>query len=137
MGSNPTARTMRYETMRYVQVSDLDNFIKETYKRPYSFQQQRGCQARGTQNVKVPIEGLEDCDEGYNVEDVLENPWDGVSLKDWLERDPKEKIKDSDNDGTLERFWERNFFPDIEILFDDLFKKGLIEEGEYVINIDW
>jgi hypothetical protein len=130
---------MKYETIKYVQVSDLDDFIEETYKRPFSFQQQFGCRARGTQYVKVPVKDVEEgyVLEGYVLEDIIKNEYGSVSLKDWLERDPTEQLSESDSAWTLEMFWERNFFPNIEILFDDLFKKGLIEAGEYVINIDW
>lgn len=33
-------------------------------------------------------------------------------------------------------FWERNFYPDINTLANDLYKKGLIKKGEYLIVID-
>ena len=63
----------------------------------------------------------------------------GVSFKAWLERDPKQKLNDKvDRDNfSLNLWWERNFYPSIDMIINDLHKKGLIEEGEYVIEIDW
>ena len=34
-------------------------------------------------------------------------------------------------------FWERNFYPHVEMVMNDLHAKGLVEAGEYVIDIDW
>ena len=34
-------------------------------------------------------------------------------------------------------FWERNFYPDILTVANDLLAKGLLEAGEYRIKIDW
>jgi hypothetical protein len=34
-------------------------------------------------------------------------------------------------------FWERNFYPDTYTVANDLYDKGLIEAGDYIINIDW
>jgi len=34
-------------------------------------------------------------------------------------------------------WWERNFYPDVEMIANDLHKRGILEAGEYVIDIDW
>ena len=37
----------------------------------------------------------------------------------------------------LQLFWERNFYPDVQMIANNLHAKGLIEAGDYVIDIDW
>ena len=61
----------------------------------------------------------------------------GVKFETWLKRDPKQPLKNQQYDWELGMFWERNFYPDIDTLANDLHKKGLLEAGEYAINIDW
>lgn len=61
----------------------------------------------------------------------------GVSLAAWLARDPKTKIKDQKYDFELELWWQRNFYPDIQMIANDLYEKGLLEAGEYAIDVDW
>lgn len=61
----------------------------------------------------------------------------GVSLKAWMERDPQQPIKNQNNAYDLELFWERNFYPTIESIANDLYEKGLLESGTYIIDIDW
>ena len=34
-------------------------------------------------------------------------------------------------------WWERNFYPMLEEVATYMYTKGLLEQGEYVINIDW
>jgi len=63
----------------------------------------------------------------------------GVSFKAWLKRDPKQKLssKDDQDSYSLMLWWERNFYPEIQMVVNDLYDKGLIEAGDYIINIDW
>ena len=63
----------------------------------------------------------------------------GVSFKAWLERDPKQKLNADDCDcpSAITMWWERNFYPDVQMIANDLHSKGLLPAGEYVINIDW
>ena len=44
------------------------------------------------------------------------------------------KIQDS---WLIDLWWKRNFYPDIEMVANDLHAKGLLEAGEYAIDIDW
>ena len=37
-----------------IEVSEWDDVVTETYKRPYSFQQQAGCRERGVFRFRVP-----------------------------------------------------------------------------------
>ncbi len=42
-----------------------------------------------------------------------------------------------EDDWEINLFCERNFYPDLHTIANDLYERGLIEAGEYVINIDW
>lgn len=64
----------------------------------------------------------------------------GVSFKAWLARDPKQPLNSPDEwdrKNGLSLWWQRNFYPDVQMVANDLYEKGLIEAGEYVIDIDW
>ena len=61
----------------------------------------------------------------------------GVSFSAWLARDPLEwrgSIKDS---RYLNLFWERNFYPSLQIVANDLYSHGLVPSGVFEICIDW
>ena len=61
----------------------------------------------------------------------------GVSFKAWLDRDVGQWNGDKEDIDFIEIFWHRNWYPDIQMIANDLCEKGLIEPGEYIINIDW
>lgn len=64
----------------------------------------------------------------------------GVSFKAWLNRAPKQGLS-CDPDGKkswgISMWWERNFYPDVQMIANDLHAKGLLPAGNYIINIDW
>lgn len=109
--------------------------VIETYGRPYSFQQQDGCKDRDLVAITVP----EECDDFENdtVPEIVNGDEMGVSFKAWLARDPKTPLRDRDDTFGLVLWWERNFYPDVQMVANDLYEKGLIEAGDYLINIDW
>ncbi len=130
---------MKIKTEKVIEVDDWDNLVKETYGRVYSFQQQNGCQERGNYYITVP-----DAASDYKndtVPEIVNDSKRGVSLKAWLERDPKQILKSKDeieDDGwSTGMWWERNFYPDIQMVANDLHQKGLLEAGDYTICIDW
>ena len=55
----------------------------------------------------------------------------GVSFKSWLNADL------SNLSFQEKRFCETKFFPNGSMIIEDLHKKGILKEGEYIINIDW
>jgi hypothetical protein len=63
----------------------------------------------------------------------------GISFKTWLTTSEEDINKDhlESYKGQNNLYWERNFYPNLQVVANDLYKKGLIEKGEYVINIDW
>lgn len=108
----------------------------KTYNRPYSFQQQDGCKERQRVNITIPDHPYDY--ENDSVPEVVNGEEMGVSFKAWLERDPKQPLNSGRGDTfALELFWERNFYPDVQMVANDLHAKGLINAGDYVIDIDW
>ena len=145
---------IKFNKRNIIEVSDFDNLVQETYNRPYSFQQQDDCKSRGTFNFEVPSKyGIEDF-ENDTIPEIVNHSEMGVSFKAWLERDPNKLIPDdaknrasswkpteeeieSMRKSSTYLWWDRNFYPHVDMIIEDLYKKGLIEEGEYTINIDW
>jgi len=127
--------------IRNVQVIDLkewDGCVKSTYNRPYSFQQQDGCRPRGTFELTVPDQD-NDYDEEMadSVPEVVNGKERGAKFAVWLARDPKQKMEGQTYEWELELWWERNFYPDVQTVANDLHARGLLAAGDYMIEIDW
>jgi len=121
---------------RVVDLGEWDSLVENTYGRTYSFQQQDGCKSRGTETFSVPNDNPH-AYENDSVPEKINGEEMGVSFKAWLSRDPDQKVvEQSGFDGTR-LFWERNFYPTLETVAQDLYEKGLIEQGTYTIEIDW
>ena len=131
---------LQYNTVKMVSLSDWDKLVKDTYGKPYSFQQQDGCKDRGTYRLVVPVEYADEIDLGMPKDIPFKINGDemGVRFSTWLnisvEDINKKYPEDYPNANRL--FWDRNFYPDIEVVANDLYNKGLIEKGEYLIDID-
>lgn len=130
---------LKFKEFRLIDLQDWDNLVKETYGKPYRFQQQEGCQEKGIFELVIPSEYENESEMHDSVPEVVNGDEMGVKFEVWLERDPKQLLKDKPDcsDFDLKLFWSRNFYPSIYTLADDLYKKGLIEAGNYLINIDW
>ena len=131
---------MRIRTEKVIDVQDWDELVEKTYGRPYSFQQQDGCQPRGSFRFEVPAEG-EDF-EKTTIPEKVNHEEMGVSFAAWLARDPKTPLSIPDHgceakQWTIDLWWQRNFYPNIQMVANDLHAKGLLDAGEYTINIDW
>lgn len=61
----------------------------------------------------------------------------GVSFQTWLNTSEEDTAKHFENDWSNQLFWHRNFYPSIDAITDDLYSRGLLEAGEYMIIIDW
>jgi len=126
---------LKFTTKQMITVQDWDELVGKTYGRPYSFQQQDGCKERGTHDITVPDKGYDSKNE--TIPEEINGDKMGVSFAAWLARDPKEWNGDSEDKMFIDMFWERNFYPDVQMIANDLHAKGLIPTGEYVIEIDW
>lgn len=129
---------MKIQTKQIIDVSDFDDLVEKTYGRTYNFQQQDGCKDRGTHYITVPDVAYDF--ENSTVPEKVNGAEMGVSFAAWLARDPKQKLDTEDewerNNG-LDLFWSRNFYPDVQMVANDLHTKGLFPAGEYIIEIDW
>lgn len=126
---------LKTKNIRMVSVQDWDELVVKTYARPYSLQQQDGCKSRGVEHVKVPSKAYDF--ENDTVPEKINGDEMGVSFKSWVERDPSEWNGEAGDHDFLDLFWERNFYPSVEMIANDLHAKGLLEAGEYTIEIDW
>lgn len=127
---------LKVDKRQVIGVSDWDDFVEQTYNRPYSFQQQDGCKERGTVTLTVPCKDV--CDfENDTVPEVVNHGNMGVSFKAWLARNPKQGLPGREDTFGLGLWWARNFYPSVESIANDLHAKGLLPAGEYLINIDW
>lgn len=126
---------LKFSKKNVIDLSDWDNLVIATYNKPYSFQQQYGCQERGLVYFSVP-DGADDYENDAIPEEVNGEEM-GVSFAAWLARDPKEWNGDPADSRFVELFWQRNFYPDFRMIANDLHAKGLIPEGEYAIRIYW
>lgn len=126
---------IKFKTKQVIDVSDWDALVKKTYGRPYDFQQQDDSQDRGLRFVTVPYKAFDYKND--TVPEEINGAEMGVSFAAWLARDPGEWNGDPEDASNLDMFWERNFYPELQMVANDLHSKGLLPEGEYTINIDW
>lgn len=126
---------IKTQNKQLISDSDFDALVTQTYGKPYQFQQQDGCKERGTYHLTVPSEAYDN--ENDSVLEEINGEEMGVSFAAWLARDPKEWNGDPDDKDYIDMFWERNFYPDVQMIANDLHAKGLMPAGEYVIEIDW
>lgn len=128
---------LHVRTENVIESSDWDALVIETYGRPYCFQQQDGCKERGRFRFTVPSAAYDYKNE--TIPEVVNHNEMGVSFAAWLARDPN-KLLESKEDGAdwhCAMWWERNFYPNMQMIANDLHSKGLLEAGTYTINIDW
>ncbi len=150
---------IKTKSVKVIDCFDWDELVQETYNKIYCFQQQNGCRDRGTYDLTIPCEWDDEDDMNDEIPEIINGDKMGVKFEVWLKRDCKESLNPTDkelkscnyywgktdedkekwkNDTShINLFWERNFYPDINTVANDLYRKGLIEAGEYVIDIDW
>jgi len=126
---------MKITQAQMIEVQEWDKIVTETYGKPYSFQQQDDCKSRGIVHITIPDEA-EDF-ENDTVPEIVNHEDMGVSFKAWLERDPKTPLEEETEQWSINLWWERNFYPNVQMIANDLCQKGIIEKGNYIINIDW
>jgi hypothetical protein len=127
---------MKIKKINQIEFEEWNNLIKKTYGRKYNFQQQDDCKSRGIFNIVIPSDD-HDSEMNDSIPEDINTSMMGVKFNIWLTRDTEEWNGPKKDKAFLDMFWERNFYPDIQTVANDLFKKGLIEAGEYQINIDW
>lgn len=127
------------KNIKQISCQDWDSLVEKTYGRDYCLQQQDGGKDRALEYITVPNEDPYDYENDTIPEEVNGNEM-GVSFKAWLARDPKQLLDTDDSWASkhgLDLFWKRNFYPSLEVISNDLYKRGLLPAGEYQIVIDW
>ncbi len=119
-----------------IEYRDLCKFVSETYNKVYNFQQQDGCKSRGTETFSVPNAYPDDF-ECTQIPFEVNGDEMGISFETWLNTSPDDTKKHFGSDWENEMFWERNFYPHIDMVLNDLYNKGLLDAGVYDIKIDW
>lgn len=127
---------MKFKNVKQIDVDDWDDLVTKTYGKPYNFQQQDGCKERGTEDITIPVDDTEYFKNTKIPFKVNGNKM-GISFETWLNTNPEDTRKHFEDDYQNEVFWERNFYPHISMIINDLYSKGLLEAGEYEIKIDW
>lgn len=129
---------LKYSSKKIIEVQDWDDLVVNTYGKPYNFQQQDGCQPRGTVEITIPSESHDD-EMNDSIPEKVNGKEIGVKFDVWLARDPKQLVQDTDGgaEWKTKLFWKRNFYPDLQTVANDLYIKGLIDKGDYIININW
>lgn len=123
------------KTKTVIESQEWDALVEKTYGRTYNLQQQDGCRSRGTLEITVPSDA--DDYERETVPEEVNHETMGVSFKAWLARNPNKKLPDQDADYQLELWWKRNFYPDVQMVANDLHAKELLAAGNHTILIDW
>ena len=126
--------SIQIKQINTITVHDFDELVRSTYGRPYSFQQQDDCKDRELVAISVPADP-EDY-ENDSVPEIVNHEDMGVSFSAWLARDPEQLLPGEDKWST-ELWWERNFYPNVSMIINDLHSKGLLPAGDYSIDIDW
>ena len=128
---------LKIDTIKVIYLNDWNKLIKDTYNKPYNFQQTCGCQRRGlvTFNVPEDIDELDLEDLFDDIPEIVNHDNMEVKFNKWLAKDPDTTFIDKP-DYQRSLWWHRNFYPNFQILANDLHSKGLIETGTYSIKID-
>lgn len=121
-----------FKKINSINVHDFDSLVRKTYKKTYSYQQQDGCKERGVDYFTVPMDNPYDF-ENDTIPIEVNGKEMGVSFKAWLEATSFPTL----TGYMADLFWDRNFYPHIDMVVQDLYEKGLIPAGEYQIVIDW
>ncbi len=130
--------SIKITQVNQIEESDWNSLVEETYGRPYCLQQQDGCKGRGVEYLNVP-EAYTDDEFSESIPEIVNGSEMGVQFNVWLARDPNQPLnsKEGSSKYGLECWWERNFYPHVNAVANDLHKRGLLPAGEYQINIDW
>ena len=126
---------LKFSNHNLIDVDDWDTLVQEIYHRPYSFQQQDECKPRGLHYITIPSTAMDYSNS--TVPEILNHDSMGVSFNAWLEREPIKALGIDCNQRHIDLWWQRNFYPNIQMIANDLHEKGIINAGQYVIVIDW
>jgi hypothetical protein len=111
---------------------DFSDYVSKLYNRPYRFQQQDDCRY-GQDSVhffSVP----EPEGEYDSIEEFRDRWMEGTpTVEEWANT----PIGEYEFGWQRDIYWEREFYPPFETVVNDLYKRGLLPEGQYALHIWW
>lgn len=122
---------IKNEKIRLIKDKEFDKIVRETYNKPFCFQQQCGENARERGIYKFEVPNKNGDEENNELPLELDENDDypmGVRFETWIKTDRKKYDIE---------FWEQKFYPALSYLVNDLYKKGKIKKGKYAIEVNW
>jgi hypothetical protein len=119
---------MRIENVKLIGETEFSRLVSETYGRPYQLQQQDNCMGQDEiERVTVP-------DEGIDIDD-------DARFAEWRDADVPDPVGvlhgETRWDWEVELYWQREYYPPLQELVNDLHERGLLPQGDYVIHASW
>ena len=101
---------LKYKIKKIINSFDLDDLIRETYGKPYCFQQQDGCKNRGIEYITVPVINPYDFKNDSSSFKINGDEM-GVSFDTWLKTTVKEvnKLHPEEYSGQNDLWWGKKF----------------------------
>ena len=109
---------MKVTKVNLIWESEFSQLVEDTYGRPYKLQQQ-GDMLHQESMVRLSVPG-----------EVFDH-WQATTLEEWVAAEYPSPKFDYDFQ------WEREFYPQLEEVANDLHERGLLDEGEYVLHVWW
>ena len=106
--------------------SEFSDLVRQTFERPYSLQQQGDMHSQESfVRFDVPADREE------------EEHWQAVSMEEWLAATPPDP-----EDRSMEAFtdrlrWDREFYPQLDSVANELHARGQLDAGTYVLHVWW
>lgn len=128
---------MKVQIKKFVPVHVWNEFVREVYGRSYKLESQEHYCNEIVSFLTIPTSYDSDDDMNDSIKEIVQGLEKGVKFKTWLSRDPLQPLLTRRYDEwELETFWEENFYPDLQTLANDLYKKNKLDSGEYIIYFD-
>lgn len=128
---------MKVQIKKFVPVHVWNEFVREVYGRSYKLESQEHYCNKIVSFLTIPTSYDSDDDMNDSIKEIVQGLEKGVKFKTWLSRDPLQPLLTRRYDEwELETFWEENFYPDLQTLANDLYKKNKLDSGEYIIYFD-
>lgn len=117
--------------------AEFSELVTRTYQRPYRLQQQLGCMPSGTL-----IEFATPTTADATFYGDVESCQPAVTFNEWLMANPQAPAPGDDEYTSTkyanlhrELYWERDFYPPLKDVVNDLHTRGLLPAADYIIYI--
>jgi hypothetical protein len=120
---------MRIKSVKLIDETEFSQLVREAYGRPYRLQQQDHCMGQNEiELITIP-------DEGIDIDDPQR-------FEEWRDAEAPEsrgvdQFGDMRWDWEVELHWEREFYPPLQELVNDMYERSLLPQGDYAIRAYW